>query len=111
MLEASAIAEDVWSERGVFSVEHKRELERLGFGRTLQVVPTLVFPVHGVVAGEAPWFIHRPDVAPLKDGRERKYLIPAGRSMALDVHPRVRSGLANPSVPLFITRAQRRSTR
>ncbi len=108
MLEASAIAEDVWSERGVFSVEHKRELERLGFGRTLQVVPTLVFPVHGVVAGEAPWFIHRPDVAPLKDGRERKYLIPAGRSMALDVHPRVRSGLANPSVPLFITEGSKK---
>jgi hypothetical protein len=108
MLAASAIGEDVWSERGVFSVESKAELEQLGFGRSLQIVPTLVFPIHGVVAGEAPWYVHRPDITPVKDGRPRKYLIPAGRKMSLDIHPRVRVNLSNPAFPLFVTEGQKK---
>jgi hypothetical protein len=61
-----------------------------------------VFPIHGVIPGE-PWYIHPPDTPPVKDGRQRKYLIPAGRKMALDDHPHVREGLANPTFPLFVT--------
>jgi Domain of unknown function (DUF3854) len=109
MLEASSIAEDVAAERGYFSVEQKRELEQLGFGRTQQLVPALVIPIHGVVAGEAPWFIHRPDEPRVKDGRPRKYEIPARRKMSLDIHPRVRGNLANPALPLFITEGSKKA--
>ena len=59
-------------------------------------------------AGEPPWFIHRPDETPIKDGRPRKYLIPAGRRMSLDVHPRVRGNLANPQHPLFVTEGSKK---
>jgi hypothetical protein len=108
MLAQSAISGTVARERGVFSVESKADLEQLGFGRSLQVVPTLVFPIHGVVAGEPPWYVHRPDVTPIKDGRPRKYLIPAGRRMSLDIHPRVRANLTNPDLPLFVTEGQKK---
>jgi hypothetical protein len=110
MLEVeSAIAPDVIGERGYFSVEKKKaDLARLGFGRTLQIVPTLVIPVHGVVSDEPPWFIHRPDETPIKDGRPRKYLLPSGRSMALDIHPRARPHLGDPSTPLHITEGPRK---
>lgn len=37
---ASAIAQEVRAERGVFGVETKSELEALGFGRTQQIAPT-----------------------------------------------------------------------
>src|SRR3954452_8469816 len=109
MLVASAITEDVWRERGVFSVEGKRDLERLGFGRSQQLVPTLVFPIRGVVPGEALWFIHRPDQPRIKDGRPRKYEIPANRRLSLDVHPRARPHLGNPSLPLFITEGSKKA--
>jgi len=108
MLEASSIAEDVWTERGCFTVEKKSELQRLGFGPTLRVVPSLVFPIHGVVPDDPPWYIHRPDVTPTKDGRPRKYLIPQGRKVSLDIHPRVRKGLTNPAFPLFITEGSKK---
>jgi DNA-binding transcriptional ArsR family regulator len=104
MLEVeSAIAPDVIAERGWFSVTKKQDLEGLGFGRSLRYEPTLAVPIHGVVAGELPWYMHRPDETPIKDGRPRKYMIPAGRKLSLDVHPRARPHLGNPQWPLFIT--------
>lgn len=109
MLEASAISSVIAIERGYFSVEKKSALAGLGFGPSQQIVPTLVIPVHGVVAGEQPWFIHRPDEPRTKDGRTRKYEIPAGRKVALDIHPRVRPNLADPSIPLFITEGSKKA--
>jgi hypothetical protein len=105
----SAIAEDVAAERGYHSIESKRELEQLGFGRSQQIVPTLVIPIRGVVPGEEPWFTHRPDQPRIKDGRARKYEIPTGRKMSLDVHPRARRHLADPALPLFITEGSRKA--
>lgn len=107
-LAKSAISGTVARERGYFSVESKRELEQLGFGRTQQIVPTLVISIFGVVAGEDPWYIHRPDTPRIKDGRQRKYEVPAGRKMALDIHPRVRANLANPAIPLIITEGSKK---
>jgi hypothetical protein len=108
LLEDSAIRDDVATERGYFSVHAKRDLEALGFGRSQQVVPTLMIPIYGVVNGEPPWYIHRPDEPRIKDGRPRKYEIPAGRKMSLDIHPRVRPNLANPALPLFVTEGSRK---
>ena len=107
-LAESAINEAVAKERGYYSIDQKRDLETIGFGRTQQIVPTLVIPIHGVVAGEAPWFIHRPDTPRIKLGRPRKYEVPAGRRMSLDVHPRIRANLANPNIPLFITEGSKK---
>ena len=88
----SAIAPDVIAERGYFSATTKAQLGELGFGRSLQRVPSLVIPVHGVVKGEPPWYMHRPDSPLVRDGKTRKYLIARGQRMALDVHPRVHGG-------------------
>jgi hypothetical protein len=38
----------------------------------------------------------------------RKYEIPAGRKMSLDIHPRVRPNLANPALPLFVSEGSRK---
>ena len=103
MLEQSAISDEVIERRGYFTCEEKREVAKLGFGPTLQYAPTLAIPVHGVVPGEAPWYMHRPDQTPIKDGRARKYLIPSGRKMALDVHPLVHAGLGDPRHPLYVS--------
>jgi hypothetical protein len=108
MLAKSAIDGTVARERGYYSVQRKQDLEQIGFGRTQQIVPALVIPIYGVVAGEDPWFIHRPDQPRLKEGRTVKYEIPAGRKVSLDVHPRVRANLANPAVPLFITEGSKK---
>jgi hypothetical protein len=108
LLTDSGISDDVARERGYFTVHAKRDLEALGFGRSQQIVPTLVIPIYGVVKGEPPWFVHRPDNPRIKDGRPRKYEIPAGRKMSLDIHPRVRPKLANPGLPLFITEGSRK---
>ena len=108
MLRAS-IRGDVIEGRGYFSVENRGELERLGFGRSQQIVPTLAIPIHGVVNGESPWYVHRPDEPRVKDGRPRKYEIPAGRKMSLDVPPGVRDGLTNPALPLFITEGSKKA--
>lgn len=99
----SAIAPEVIAARGYFTVEKKTELEALGFGRALQYVPSLVIPNHGVVKGEPPWFMHRPDEPPVKQGKVRKYLIAQGQRMALDVNPCVHAGLGDPEASLFIT--------
>jgi hypothetical protein len=107
--EDSAIDPAVIAERGYFSVTEKKQLDALGFGRSLQYVPSLVVPVHGVVAGELPWYMHRPDETPVKGGKPRKYLIPQGMKMALDIHPRIRENLGNPGWPLFITEGARKA--
>jgi putative DNA primase/helicase len=109
LLEASAISSEVIAARGYFTVERKPDVAELGFGPSLQYAPTLAIPVHGVVPGEPPWYMHRPDETPIKDGRERKYLIPAGRKMALDVHPLVRAGLGDPQHPLFVTEGPKKT--
>jgi hypothetical protein len=110
-LQARAIADDVAVERGYISVLRKSELERLGFGRSQQLVPTLVIPVCSVRA-EVESYQLRPDAPRLNDrGKPRKYEMKAGSRMLLDAHPRLirqrDSGkvslIADPSVPLFIT--------
>jgi hypothetical protein len=109
MLETSGISAEVIGARGYFTVERKADVAALGFGPSLQYAPTLVIPVHGVVPGEAPWYMHRPDETPIRDGRERKYLIPAGRKMALDVPPTVHAGLGDPRPPLFVTEGPKKA--
>src|SRR5262245_37332327 len=105
----SGIDSQVIRERGYYSAVAKKDLEEVGFGPAQRRVPTLVVPVHGVVAGETPWYLHRPDEPRLRNGRVVKYEIPQGRKMALDIHPRVRRALGDPAWPLFVTEGSKKA--
>jgi hypothetical protein len=50
-LRARAVADDVAAERDYQSATRKADLERLGFGRTQQLVPALVIPIWSVRGG------------------------------------------------------------
>src|SRR5271163_3986461 len=110
-LRARAVGDDVAIERGYLSAARKSDLERLGFGRTQQLVPALVIPVWSV-RGHVEAYQLRPDKPRLNDqGRQRKYEMKAGSRMLLDVHPRLKRQRAaaetplieDPAIPLFVT--------
>ena len=103
VLAASGIAEHVIEARGYRTVEVRAELDRLGFGRRQQIVPTLLIPVDGVASGITS-YQHRPDTPRTGDrGKPIKYETPRGMRMALDVPPTARAHIGNPLVPLFVT--------
>ncbi len=104
MLAASAVCADIAAERGYQSITSKAELKRLGFAEQQCGVPTLLVPIHGVYGGIA-LYHHRPDQPRISaaTGKPVKYEFPRGSKMALDVHPRIRSAVRDPSSPLFIT--------
>ena len=109
LIEASGIAAEVAAARGYRSVQKKTELRSLGFGDRQCRVPALVIPVWGVTGQIATYQI-RPDEPRIgEDGKPRKYETPRGSRMVLDVPPLVRSRLADPDVPLFITEGARKA--
>ena len=110
-LRARAVADEVAAERGYQSATRKVELERLGFGRTQQLVSALVIPIWSV-RGAIESHQLRPDTPRLNEkGKPRKYELKARSRMLLDAHPRLtrpRDGckvplIADPGVPLFVT--------
>ncbi|MDP9439499.1 MAG: DUF3854 domain-containing protein, partial [Actinomycetota bacterium] len=101
MLEVESVNDpDVTAERGCFSVTKKVELKDLGFPAYQQIVPGIVFPIHGV-DGELKTYQYRPDVPRVdkKSGKPIKYETRAGSRMLLDVHPRMRHLLGRIDVP------------
>ncbi len=110
-LRARAVADEVARERGYRSASKKSELERLGFGRSQQLVPALVIPIWSV-RGAVESYQLRPDKPRLNEkGKPRKYEMKAGSRMLLDVHPRLSrrreacklAPIGDPAIPLFIT--------
>jgi hypothetical protein len=102
-LEASAIDEAVARERDYRSVTEKVVLERYSFSRPQRRVPALLIPVYGVT-GDIVLHQARPDEPRMNGkGKPVKYETPGGSRMALDVHPRSRDRIGDPSVPLWIT--------
>ena len=110
-LSTRAVADEVAAERGYRSATKRSELERLGFGRTQQLVPSLVIPICSV-RGEVESYQLRPDNPRMnKKGKARKYEMRSGSRMLLDVHPRLGRPygdgevalIAGPAIPLFIT--------
>src|SRR5215469_316174 len=110
-LRERAVADDVVRERGYRSAIRKADLFQLGYGRTQQLIPSLVIPIWSV-RGEIRSYQLRPDVPRLNErGKLRKYEMKAGSTMLLDVHPRLsrarESGktalIGDPNVPLLIT--------
>ena len=99
---ASAIAPEVARERGYRTVTIKAELKRLGFSDQQRCVPALLLPVHGV-GGEVVNYQVRPHEPRVVHGKLVKYETPRGSGMAVDVPPRARARIGDPSHPLFIT--------
>ncbi len=102
LIEESGIDPTVVEERGYRTVEKKVELKQLGFSDAQRSVPGLLIPVWGV-NGEIATYQCRPDQPRIKDGKPIKYETPSGSRMVLDIHPRARKMIGDPSVPLLIT--------
>jgi P4 family phage/plasmid primase-like protien len=111
----SAIALDVIAERGYESITRPtngdaRQRERL---KTLQIpswairedsyFPGLLIPIFGPTGARVSyqWKPRRP--VPNRDGKAMKYASPRGQVSRLDVHPRNRDKIADPTVELWIT--------
>jgi hypothetical protein len=110
LLNVSAIDPEVIRERGYFSATTRIELRRLGFSDKQARVPALVIPLWSV-RGEIEGYQSRPD-SPRMDprrGRAVKYETAAGKSVLLDVPPRVRPQLGDPSIPLWVTEGARKA--
>jgi hypothetical protein len=109
LLAASGITPDVARERGYVTEDTKAGLRRRGFSDAQCRVPALVVPVHSVL-GEVHGYQIRPDEPRHNsDGKPLKYETPRGMKMALDVPPRVRPMLGDPSAPLFVTEGARKA--
>ena len=109
LLRASAINRRTARERGYWSATRRSELIKVGFSPSQSRVPALVIPVHDVF-GEIRFHVIRPDSPRVDDqGRPKKYEMPAGVEMAIDVPPRVREQLGDPEEHLWITEGSRKA--
>ncbi len=110
LIDESAIAPEVASERGYRTITTKAELKRLGFADSQCRVPALLIPVFGVT-GEIVTYQARPDMPRIKDGKALKYETPRGSRMALDVPVRCvrQKWHGDPKRPLFITEGARKA--
>jgi hypothetical protein len=130
LVKKSGIAPWVCRRRGYRTLTTKAELDRIGFGPSQQLTPTLLIPLYSV-SGETSGYQHRPDLPRQKNGKVIKYETAAGMRMMLDVHPllsmpRTSSGsaaeglvgattrdlpplIADPGVPLLITEGIRKA--
>jgi P4 family phage/plasmid primase-like protien len=102
---ASAIDAQVIEERGYRTLEWKDrdELARIGIHLTSkESFPGLLLPMFRVT-GERTSAQFKPPKPILIQGRTVKYFSPRGPGNSLDVHPRSRAAITDPSVPLWIT--------
>ncbi len=120
LLKASAIIDEVISERGYKTVTNAKDLKAYGFSDSQIRVPGLLLPLHST-DGEVPLYIYRPDNPRVfEDKKHRnedgtfkqkviKYEMPKGAKIRLDVPPRSRDRLGDPSVPLWVTEGQKKA--
>jgi hypothetical protein len=106
-LESSAISVDVARERGYVTADTAKGLHRHGFSKAQCEVmrdggQALVIPLWDVF-GERAGHQMRPDAPRALKGRIAKYETQFALKMMLDVPPRIRPHLGDPSRSLFIT--------
>jgi hypothetical protein len=106
-LASSAVSVAVAKERGYVSAAEKKMLQRYGFSGAQRDVlnlcdAVLVIPLHNVL-GERAGVQMRPDVARALNGKPCKYESQFGLKMMIDVPPRVRPHLGDPTRALFVT--------
>jgi hypothetical protein len=97
LVEGSAIAPEVISERGYRTATDAGELEKLDLAHYQRQVPALVVPVYGV-DGKLRFHRARPD----NPRGDVKYEQPTGTSVVLDVPPRARLALSDPSKRMWV---------
>jgi len=109
LLRDSGIDDAVARERGYLSVTKKIDLGRRGFGGTQQNVPALLIPVWDVNGGIG-LYQSRPDTPRIGEkGKLIKYETPGRARMCLDVPPRIRPFIGDPTTPLFVTEGVRKA--
>jgi len=110
LIEDSAIREDIREARGYESCIDASSARAAGLSDAQsRYVPALLLPTWTADSKRGPVQM-RPDTAPVgKDGKEAKYLFPAGERVVLDVPPACREDLRNVGVPLFITEGIRKA--
>lgn len=105
----SGLSLDVIRERGYRSVLGKQQLADVGFAPSQRRPPGLLIPVH-TVSGSNNLCSYRPDVPRvMRGGRELKYELPRGTTARLDVPPRCRELIKDPSIQLWLTEGQKKS--
>lgn len=108
LLDRSAISESVANSRGYRTITSADELLALGFADFQSSVPGLLIPVSDAF-GQSGHYQYRPDEPRTnKAGKPIKYETPVGARLVLDVPPSVRSMLADPTIPLWITEGARK---
>jgi hypothetical protein len=83
------------------------DLQKLGFGRAQARTPGLLIPIHGV-DGKIALNQLRPNSPRSLRGKVVKYETPKGARLAIDIHPRIRNWLKDPTRYLVITEGSRK---
>ncbi len=113
LISGSCIADDVAAERGYFTASRTIDLLGLGWNRSRvlsQILPGLVIPVYGALNnGAVSYAVIRPDSPRDRNGKPVKYEVPSMAGNVVDVLPRLRGTLADPSVRLWIPEGARKA--
>jgi hypothetical protein len=105
----SGLPDDIIAERGYFSATKFAEVRRLGFSDGQSSVPGLVVPLWSVT-GERPGYSYRPDTPRVgEDGKPKKYEQPRKSKPVLDVPPRSKPAMRDPSIPLYVTEGAKKA--
>src|SRR4051812_30667984 len=110
LLRDSAISDEVATERGYFSATTIFDLKRYGFAERQCRVPALGLPQWDV-DGAVGLYQSRPDEPRInaKTGKPIKYETPEKATLCLDIPPRARRFLGDPTTPLWITEGTRKA--
>jgi putative DNA primase/helicase len=106
------VCADVAAERGYRRIESQRQLDAYGhlFTPKQQQTPGVLVPVHRLGEPIIATYVLRPDKPRIDEaGKTVKYEWPQGVGLCLDVLPRSRDALADPTVPIWITEGAKKA--
>ena len=102
LIRSLGISDEIANERGYRTVSDTEELKREGYWEyQASLIPGLLVPMYGADGVISSQF--RPDNPRELNGKPNTYEMPAGSRNLLDIHPRFRDELGDPTKPLFIT--------
>jgi hypothetical protein len=111
LVKGSGILPEVVRERGYCSVRSADDLTLRQYQRQQRRTPGLLLPVCPP-DGSAELTVYRPsNPREQRNDKVLKYEVPKGAGLRIDVSPRCRAQLGDPSTTLYITEASRNRTR